>query len=600
MAMAISAVADFDLIALNLQTQDFQLAHLACSDSDLAFELQLNEALAASMGVPAEALPGDAPVKKNEGGADDLVLALEIQSRELKRAEQEVQDAARAKLELHQLNEKIKQRVHDSQFAQTLSEMPDEEWEEYGDEYENPFQSGRSEADKMLFELHFKGLSSSRGEFPDVKFVGIGVVVLDAKRQVVSEVSKHLDGSLAGIVAEYTALIEGLSIARSLGARRVHAFGESKVVYKQIVGVWSVRSRKMLKLWEQAMVHIKALDHFELSLSGKEEVELPKKLAKEAIISFISGKEYTTSGSVKDQQCSICLDDKDGSEMFTVSSCCHKFCRSCVVRHAEVKIKASQVPVLCPEPNCATTFTVEECEQFLPSKTFDLLSKRLMESSIPEAERMYCPFRNCSALMRRGNTDFSQLASSSRNVRPSTGPVNCVECERLFCAECRVPWHKYKTCDEYQKLPPELRDAEDVKLHQLAENKNWKRCKECRCMIELAEGCFHMTCRCGYEFCYVCGAPWKNKEATCKCKLWDEHNLIREPLLESDDDTYDDDDDDDDDDDFDDDDFHSFVSPPRNPEHSFFWKTKVCMYWERGNCRNGNYCNFAHGANDLR
>ncbi|KAJ7568361.1 hypothetical protein O6H91_01G029200 [Diphasiastrum complanatum] len=69
--------------------------------------------------------------------------------------------------------------------------------------------------------------------------------------------------------------------------------------------------------------------------------------------------------------------------MFTVSSCCHKFCRSCVVRHAEVKIKASQDPVLCPEPNCATTFTVEECEQFLPSKTFDLLSKRLMETFFP-------------------------------------------------------------------------------------------------------------------------------------------------------------------------------------------------------------------------
>ncbi|KAJ7565861.1 hypothetical protein O6H91_02G078000 [Diphasiastrum complanatum] len=76
----------------------------------------------------------------------------------------------------------------------------------------------------------------------------------------------------------------------------------------------------------------------------------------------------------------------------------------------------------------------QHCEQFLPNKTFDLLSKRLMESSIPEAERMYCPFPNCSALMRRGNIDFSQLASSSRNDHPSTGHVNC--------AECRVPWHR--------------------------------------------------------------------------------------------------------------------------------------------------------------
>lgn len=32
-------------------------------------------------------------------------------------------------------------------------------------------------------------------------------------------------------------------------------------------------------------------------------------------------------------------------------------------------------------------------------------------------------------------------------------------------------------------------------------------------------------CRCGYEFCYTCGAEWKNKKATCSCPLWDEDNI---------------------------------------------------------------------------
>jgi hypothetical protein len=34
-------------------------------------------------------------------------------------------------------------------------------------------------------------------------------------------------------------------------------------------------------------------------------------------------------------------------------------------------------------------------------------------------------------------------------------------------------------------------------------------------------------CRCGYEFCYTCGAEWKNKKATCSCPIWDERNIIR-------------------------------------------------------------------------
>lgn len=37
-----------------------------------------------------------------------------------------------------------------------------------------------------------------------------------------------------------------------------------------------------------------------------------------------------------------------------------------------------------------------------------------------------------------------------------------------------------------------------------------------------------VACRCGYEFCYTCGAEWKNKKATCACPIWNERNIIRE------------------------------------------------------------------------
>lgn len=42
--------------------------------------------------------------------------------------------------------------------------------------------------------------------------------------------------------------------------------------------------------------------------------------------------------------------------------------------------------------------------------------------------------------------------------------------------------------------------------------------------VMLAEGCYHMTCKCGQGFCYLCSRPWK----TCGCVHWDERHLERE------------------------------------------------------------------------
>jgi DNA repair exonuclease SbcCD ATPase subunit len=49
--------------------------------------------------------------------------------------------------------------------------------------------------------------------------------------------------------------------------------------------------------------------------------------------------------------------------------------------------------------------------------------------------------------------------------------------------------------------------------NRLAEEQGWKTCAQCNAIVEHKEACRHMTCRCGYQFCYVCGAKW----CTCHC-----------------------------------------------------------------------------------
>jgi len=44
-------------------------------------------------------------------------------------------------------------------------------------------------------------------------------------------------------------------------------------------------------------------------------------------------------------------------------------------------------------------------------------------------------------------------------------------------------------------------------------------------MIELTQGCFHMTCWCGHEFCYSCGADYASGVQTCQCVFWEDEAI---------------------------------------------------------------------------
>ncbi|KAI3985260.1 hypothetical protein MKX01_039505 [Papaver californicum] len=58
---------------------------------------------------------------------------------------------------------------------------------------------------------------------------------------------------------------------------------------------------------------------------------------------------------------------------------------------------------------------------------------------------------------------------------------------------------------------------EDMLLIQLAEKNKWRKCPGCKYYVERTRGCMHITCRCGSEFCYGCGANWSDThESVCE------------------------------------------------------------------------------------
>ena len=61
----------------------------------------------------------------------------------------------------------------------------------------------------------------------------------------------------------------------------------------------------------------------------------------------------------------------------------------------------------------------------------------------------------------------------------------------------------------------------DGELLKIIKAAGFQRCV-CGYLVELTVGCYHMTCRCKRQFCYLCAKPWK----TCSCPQFDEQRLL--------------------------------------------------------------------------
>ncbi|KAG2584267.1 hypothetical protein PVAP13_6KG288800 [Panicum virgatum] len=187
------------------------------------------------------------------------------------------------------------------------------------------------------------------------------------------------------------------------------------------------------------------------------------------------------------------------------ADCAHEFARACLSGHVRARLEScggggAGAAVRCPDASCAAALDPELCRAALPPELFERWCRALCESLFLGARRTYCPFQDCSAMLL-----VDDDGGDVRDVAES----ECPSCNRLFCARCAVaPWHAGVTCAEYKGLRKGDRGREDMMLLEMAKHRNWKRCPECKFFVEKREGCLHITCRCGFEFCYGCGGRW--------------------------------------------------------------------------------------------
>lgn len=336
-----------------------------------------------------------------------------------------------------------------------LADLSDDEWEDYGDTYDirSLPREEREFADQV--QLRCVGISSENR-------AGGGAVLIGSNNQALLELSPQLQGPHTACSAELEVIIQGLKAARAFG---LHA---PKLVLSPFVLLKLCRSVEPLDASEaDALDAVRSL----IAELGADVKEVPLsrnkralRLARNSIAKYTHGEGLvgprdstmdvdTPSSSSTSQQepCPICLESRPHSAMFSLSHCRHRFCTECVSQHAAVRVRARALPVPCPHPGCTAELSRGDCESLLPPDVFGLLLDVQAENCIPGEERVYCPYKDCSAMMSLGDWAQAEMPSSSSHPhRTAVGQVECVNCHRLFCLECQVPWHLRMSCREYQ------------------------------------------------------------------------------------------------------------------------------------------------------
>ncbi|KAI4716588.1 hypothetical protein E4T48_07217 [Aureobasidium sp. EXF-10727] len=173
----------------------------------------------------------------------------------------------------------------------------------------------------------------------------------------------------------------------------------------------------------------------------------------------------------------------------------HFYCFECLANFFEYTIGDES---LYPPKCCDREIVFDNVRMLLDDKLVARYAGKKIEYDTEPAKRTYCCGTNCGSFVPDAMDEVA----------------TCHDCGKRTCTICKEAAHR-GDCPK---------DEDTQSLLELAENEGWQRCYNTRChrVVALTIGCNHITCVCGAQFCYVCGARWK----TCVCPVFNEAWLL--------------------------------------------------------------------------
>lgn len=179
------------------------------------------------------------------------------------------------------------------------------------------------------------------------------------------------------------------------------------------------------------------------------------------------------------------------------TQCDHFYCAGCLTSLVENFTRdESLFPLRC----CQQPIPITAVDDLISSPLRVSFLQKHAEFSVSTPDRIYCADPNCSTFL-----------GSAEGIIDNS--IVCSACRRLTCIRCKQAEHAGEDC---------ATNAATIEVLELARKEGWQRCPGCHALVELHVGCYHMTCRCRAQFCYLCAVIWKG----CTCPQWDEDRLL--------------------------------------------------------------------------
>ncbi|KAF2396243.1 hypothetical protein EJ06DRAFT_249700 [Trichodelitschia bisporula] len=205
-----------------------------------------------------------------------------------------------------------------------------------------------------------------------------------------------------------------------------------------------------------------------------------------------SSRQHPSHPARQSIECITCLADDVPVRKSAKLDCTHRICHDCLKRVFKLSVTD---PQLMP-PKCCSDSPIPLKHV---DRLFDTPFKRTWNKKFAEyttKNRLYCPTKHCGEWIKPKHISHDRATRRGRGT--------CPKCRRDVCKPCGQKWHGARDCTA---------DPATLRVLEIGREHGWQRCYNCKALVQLAEGCNHMKCRCAAEFCMLCGLQWKS----CDC-----------------------------------------------------------------------------------
>jgi hypothetical protein len=199
--------------------------------------------------------------------------------------------------------------------------------------------------------------------------------------------------------------------------------------------------------------------------------------------------------------CEICYDQVEWPcGFFKLNSCSHdeEACLNCWLEYVRIRVMNMKVTAKSEQINCL----FDSCEQPI---RLELLYTLVPIDLVDKYLRFYTDLR---VIRHKDHMTYCKNANCDRIIiaRVDDDLISVCTCGSMICNFCLQEAHFPAMCFQAKKYLEDRKKLNQVQISDFGglATSEGKNCPNCGNYMEKSMGCNHMTCVCGFQFCWLC------------------------------------------------------------------------------------------------